>query len=191
MQLWNIFVFVLMIFLILFPYRMRRRGETVLQLLEHDIWILLSWIQGSYHWICRLVGRLLKSFRSLILNLIFTRYGQLTVVLLAGWLRYVAPWEAYNPILAPGGYVRSLGPGEDQRAIAQLVQNMFLDPNAPIVVCLFLLAFILPRQSLRRDKLVRWFHGLKIFGTYRRALEFVKTCSWLAILCLILYIGVR
>ena len=123
-----------------------------------------------------------------------SRFGWGFFVVLGGLLGYSAPWEKYNPYLAPD-HIRVFGPsvsrpGPDEVLLGQVMHHIFNYEKVPGIIALGLLIFILPKQGVRRDKLVRWVHRHRLFATYRECIEFVKFTSWFFIICFIFYVTV-
>ena len=110
--------------------------------------------------------------------------GQVFTLCLAGGIRYF-----YGLYQLEAFYGRSSG--EDQHFIAMLLDTFYNSNLAPIVIVTLLAIFILPRQHLTRDKLVRFFYRTGFFRGYRHALQSVKILAWFTILSVILYLGMR
>lgn len=145
-----------------------------------------------------------KSFEFIIETLFYTselvarfwssRLGWSIIVVLSGIIGYAAPWETYNLYLAPG-HTRIIGPsvgrsGVDELLLGQIMHHIFTYEKIPGIIGLGLLIFIVPRQGIRRDKLVRWVHRHRLFGTFRASIQFVKFMSWFFIICFIFYVTV-
>ena len=105
-------------------------------------------------------------------------YGMIKSVFLAIYFRYLMMTVGYPNV-----------PGPDQLWLNHFFSRIFCSAYTPFLVLCGLIVFLVPRQALRRDKLVRHLYRSRIFATYRQASIFVKIVSWSILSCSVLYVG--
>ena len=161
-------------------------------------WTFPETIQHDVRFICHSVLYVLEMFVTnvyitcIVLSVFFDNEGFVGIIVCMGVLHYAAPWELFNSYLAPSynrmvGYF--FGPGPDEVWIGTVLENWASNPKTLVVLVLGVIVMLLPKQSLRRDRIIRRLYEAGFFPTYYDCFLFVKRVSWSFIGACILYIS--
>ena len=135
----------------------------------------IFWLNGLIYRILRELFKVAGDFWIIFWG--FTAYyGHLKSLLVLAYYRYLIMTVSY-----------STGPGPDQFWVNYLVGQLFFSQYTPFLVFCSLVVFLVPRQALRRDKLVRKLYRAGIVSTIEEAYAFVKGVSWILIVIAVLF----